>query len=516
MKIVAVTSCISGIAHTYMAAEALEEAAKKAGVEIRVETQGSAGTTPIEADFLADADAAVFAHELQVKDRERFAGLPTVDVPVSDAISGADALVAKAIAEATEQQKSGAKRSGAAAASAPSAEASATKPSAGKSIMNKLMTGVSYMIPFVAAGGILIAIGFLLGGYLVMNHYSIDGLNDIPTLWANFNFGDITWWGALAFWTGKAAFAFLVPVLAGYIAYAIADRPGLAPGFVGGSIAVTIGAGFLGGIAAGFIGGYAAYWIARIKLPRAIDALKPVVIIPLIASIVTGFLMFTVVGAPVSLLMTALNDWLSSFGSGNLLILGLVLGAMMGLDLGGPVNKVAYLFATTGLDAGITALQAQSGQDPSSIPQLVIMAAVMAAGMTPPLGIALATVLQKNKFSKAERDNGKAAWLLGASFISEGAIPFAAADPLRILPATIIGSAVTGGLVGIFGASLTAPHGGIWVIGLIGHPWLFLLAVIIGTLVTGAVVVAAKNIGAAAKSNSAATTPSSADELLAS
>lgn len=493
MKIVAVTSCISGIAHTYMAAEALEEAAKKAGVEIKVETQGSAGTTPIDAEFMADADAAIFAHELEVKDRERFAGLPTVDVPVGEAISGADALVSRAIAQATEQQKSGAKRNSTATQQAAPAAASV---SGGKAVMNKLMTGVSYMIPFVAAGGILIAIGFLLGGYQVFNAYGIDAASTtVPTIWSSFNLGDISWWGAIAFWTGKAAFAFLVPVLAGYIAYAVADRPGIAPGFVGGAIAVTVGAGFLGGIAAGFIGGYAAYWIARIPLPRALDALKPVVLIPLLASIVTGLLMFTIIGAPVAWVMTVLNDWLGSLTGSSMLLLGLLLGAMMGFDLGGPVNKVAYLFATTGLTAGLAVVPF----DPNAT-QFIVMAAVMAAGMTPPLGIALATVLQKNKFTQVERDNGKAAWLLGLSFISEGAIPFAAADPLRILPATIIGSSVTGGLVGLFGCTLTAPHGGIWVIGLIGSPLLFALAIIIGTIVTGVVVMVAKNIGTSNKS----------------
>lgn len=493
MKIVAVTSCISGIAHTYMAAEALEEAAKKAGAEIIVETQGSAGTTPIDPAFVADADVAIFAHELAVKDKERFAGLPTLDVPVAEAISSGDALVAKALALATEQQKTGSKRSAADAQAAVAATAT-TSVSGGKSIMNKLMTGVSYMIPFVAAGGILIAIGFMLGGYLVYTHYNIDGSGGIPTVWSSFNFGDIYWWAAIVFWTGKAAFSFLVPVLGGYIAYAIADRPGIAPGFVGGYIASLVGAGFLGGIVAGFIAGYAAVYIAKIPLPKAIDALKPVVIIPLLASLITGLLMFSIIGIPVAWVMTELSAWLTSLSGASLLGLGLLLGAMMGFDLGGPVNKVAYLFATTGLTTGIAVATANGGSA-SGITELIIMAAVMAAGMTPPLGLALATVLAKDKFTEPERENGKAAWLLGASFISEGAIPFAAADPLRVIPATVIGSAITGGLTALFGCTLMAPHGGIWVIGLIGNPLLFILAVIIGTVVTGGIVVVTKSIG---------------------
>lgn len=492
MKIVAVTSCISGIAHTYMAAEALEEAAKAAGFEIRVETQGSAGTTPIEPEFLADADAAIFAHELEVKDRERFAGLPTIDVPVAEAISGANALVERAVAAATAQQATGSKRS--ASAAAPAATAAPAKVSGGKSVLNKLMTGVSYMIPFVAAGGILIAIGFMLGGYDVYTHYGIDSTSTtVPTVWSVFNPGDRFWWAAAIFWTGKAAFSFLVPVLAGYIAYAIADRPGIAPGFVGGFIATQIGAGFLGGIAAGFLGGYLAYWIAKVKLPRAFDALKPVVIIPLVASLVTGILMYSVLGLPITWLMTQLQTGLTNLGNSGvgLPVLGLVLGLMMGFDLGGPVNKVAYLFATTGLAAATLS-------DPNS-PQMIVMAAVMAAGITPPLGIALATVLRPALFTPVERDNGKAAWLLGASFISEGAIPFAAADPLRIIPATAIGSGVTGALAAMWGVTSAAPHGGIWVTFMIGQPWFFLLAILIGTAVTGGLVIISKGIGAPKK-----------------
>lgn len=488
MKIVAVTSCISGIAHTYMAAEALEEAGKEAGVEVRVETQGSAGSKPLDPAFVADADAAVFAHELAVKDKDRFEGLPTIDVPVAEAISAAGALIAQAVAKAQEQQKSGSKRSGTATTAAVTAGTGQRKESAGKGIMNKLMTGVSYMIPFVAAGGILIALGFMFGGYLVFNHYSVDGAGGIPTVWSQLNIGDVYWWGALLFWSGKAAFSFLVPVLGGYIAYAIADRPGIAPGFVGGFIASQVGAGFLGGIVAGFLGGYVAYWIARIPLPKAINALKPVVIVPLLATLVTGVLMYSVIGLPVSWLMRVMNSGLGSLTGVSLSLLGLLLGAMMGFDLGGPVNKVAYLFATTGL--------AQANlSDPHST-QMIVMAAVMAAGMTPPLGIALATVIAKQRFTAAERDNGKAAWLLGASFISEGAIPFAAADPLRIIPSSMIGSAVTGMFVALWGCTLPAPHGGIWVILLIGKAWLFLLAVVIGTLVTCVCVLLAKGIGA--------------------
>ena len=292
-------------------------------------------------------------------------------------------------------------------------------------------------------------------------------------------------WAALCFWVGKAAFFFLVPVLAGFIAFAIADRPGLAPGFTGGSIAVIVGAGFLGGIAAGFLGGFIALWVSRWNVPAAVRSIMPVVVIPLLATLATGGLMFVVLGRPLSWLMDNLTDGLNNMSGGSIVLLGIVLGLMMAFDMGGPVNKVAYTFATTGLTA--TAI-ANHGT------QLTVMAVVMAAGMTPPLGMALATIVRKELFSEPEQENGKAAWLLGASFITEGAIPFAAADPLRVIPSIMVGSGVTGGLVAAFGSELAAPHGGIWVTPLISGIPGYLFAIAVGTAVTTGLVVLAKSV----------------------
>ncbi|MGV1033920.1 MAG: PTS fructose transporter subunit IIC [Microbacteriaceae bacterium] len=350
-----------------------------------------------------------------------------------------------------------------------------------------LMTGVSYMIPFVAAGGLLIALGFMFGGYEVYAAYDVNGTEGVTQLAGSFNLADPQWWGAIMFWTGKAAFAFLVPVLSGFIAYAIADRPGIAPGFVGGAIAGTVGAGFLGGLVAAFIAGGLALWMSRWKTPGWLKPMMPVVIIPLLSSFVVGFAMFIILGAPLKALMDGLTAWLEGLSGGSMALLGIVLGLMMAFDMGGPVNKVAYVFATTGL--------ASVAAETQHAPQLVVMAIVMAAGMTPPLGLALATVIAKSKFSYNERQNGKAAWIMGASFITEGAIPFAAGDPLRVIPSIMVGSAVTGALVGMFGNELRAPHGGIWVVGLISNPLTYLLAVLVGTVVTAFLVIIAKGIG---------------------
>lgn len=355
-----------------------------------------------------------------------------------------------------------------------------------------LMTGVSYMIPFVAAGGILIALSFMLGGY------DIVSVDQGEFLAKGFNPLEIKDWAYVMFAVGAAAFGFLVPVLSGFIAYAIADRPGIAPGFVGGAIAGTVGAGFLGGLVTGFIAGFVALWISRWKVPGWVRPVMPVVVTPLLATFVTGGLMLVLLGGPLKALMDGLTAWLTGLSGASLALLGLVLGLMMAFDMGGPVNKVAYTFAVTGLTA------AAGVQDPSDS-RFVIMAIVMAAGMTPPLGLALATVLRKKAFSDAERQNGKAAWLLGASFITEGAIPFAAADPLRVIPSIMIGSGVTGALVGLFQTGLQAPHGGLWVFALV-HNWpLYLLAIAIGTVVTAGLVLVAKSVGKTEKS---------ADELL--
>ena len=367
----------------------------------------------------------------------------------------------------------------------------------GTKIRQWLMTGVSYMIPFVAAGGILIALAFLLakaatGGE---THMAWDtALMKVPAD-GSLNLMELGNWAFLVMFIGKALFALFVPVLAAYIAYAIADRPGLAPGFVAGALASGLdgnplgtGTGFLGAILGGLLAGFISLWISRWKVPSWIRPLMPVVIIPLLASLVTGFAMVLVLKAPVGALVTGLTSWLGGLSGGSLIVLGIILGLMMAFDMGGPVNKVAYTFAATGLTAVATTA--------TSAPQWAVMAIVMAAGMTPPLGIALATALRPKLFSESEIENGKAAWLLGASFISEGAIPFAAADPIRVIPSIMIGSGLTGGLVAMFGNQLQAPHGGIFVVPLMGSgAFTYLLAIAIGTVVTGLLVIVSKGLG---------------------
>ena len=340
------------------------------------------------------------------------------------------------------------------------------------------MTGVSYMIPFVAAGGILIAIGFML-------HDPVDVVK--PSLQEALDANNIP---ALIFRLGATAFGFLVPVLAGYIAFAIADRPGLVPGFVAGSLASALGAGYLGGLVGGLIAGLIAKWIADQNVPSALRSIMPIVVNPLITTLLTGFIMLYIVGKPVASANKGLTDWLAGMGTASAVVLGIVVGLMMAFDMGGPVNKVAYTFAAGGL--------ANVAAGATSAKEWTVMAAVMAAGMTPPLGVALATVLRPKLFTESERENGKAAWLLGASFITEGAIPFAAADPLRVIPSLMAGSAVTGAMVMAFGNTLRAPHGGIWVISLIGSPLTYLIAIAVGTAITAAAVVALKASGSKA------------------
>ena len=356
-----------------------------------------------------------------------------------------------------------------------------------------LMTGVSYMIPFVAAGGILIALGFLLGAL----GFGTDGIHAYDAekmqIAGDYDFLNIGYWAFVIFWFGKAAFAFFVPVLAAYIAYAIADRPGLVPGFVAGALATGLdgnplgtGTGFLGAILGGFVAGGVALWISRWPVANWIKPVMPVVVNPLLSSLITGFAMVLVLKAPVSGLVAGLTSWLNGLSGGALAVLGLILGLMMAFDMGGPVNKVAYTFAVTGLATAGAATSATEFQ---------IMAIVMAAGMTPPLGLALATNLRKKAFSESEQENGKAAWLLGASFISEGAIPFAAADPVRVIPSIMVGSGVTGALVALFGNELRAPHGGIFVFPLVSDWLTYVLAIAIGTVVTALLVLVAKGIG---------------------
>ncbi len=339
------------------------------------------------------------------------------------------------------------------------------------------MTGVSYMIPFVAAGGILIAIGFMLHDPVDVVKPSLDQAladNNIP---------------ALIFRLGATLFGFLVPVLAGFIAFAIADRPGIAPGFAAGAISGAMGAGYLGGLVGGLLAGLIAKWISDQNVPGAIRSIMPIVVTPLVTTIIIGFVMLYVVGKPVASLNKSLTSWLATMGTGSAIVLGIVLGLMMAFDMGGPVNKVAYTFATGGL--------ANVAAGATDAKEWTVMAAVMAAGMVPPLGLALATVVRKNLFTESERENGKAAWVLGASFITEGAIPFAAADPIRVIPSIMIGSAVTGALVEAFGNTLRAPHGGIWVFGLVGGVATYVLAIAVGTVVSAVCVIAAKSMGGA-------------------
>jgi PTS system fructose-specific IIC component len=474
-----------------MAAEALEQAAKDGGHEMVVETQGSAGSDPIPQSVINAADAVIFAHDLPVKDMYRFAGKPTVDVGVKRAISDGPGLVAQAVAAAEAFKTDPA--AAAAAAAAVSAGGLATKVDAGASTGTKirqwLMTGVSYMIPFVAAGGILIALSFMLAqvalgedGAIQIVKYGIgaEGNFDITQ---SFNPLSLTSWAALLFVIGGAAFGFLVPILSGFIAYAIADRPGLVPGIVGGSIAVSMKAGFLGGLVTGIVGGLVAKWVSGWKVNKHVRGIMPVIVIPLVSSVITLGLFIVVLGRPIKALMDSMNSWLTGMSGASALVLGLILGAMMGFDLGGPINKVAYFFGTAGLTtAGLA----------SDATQYKIMAAVMAAGMVAPLGMALATQLRPSLFTDPEQENGKAAWLLGASFISEGAIPFAAADPIRVIGSSVVGSAITGALTLALGATSRAPHGGIWVLPLMGKFWAFIVALAIGVVVMTGLVLALK------------------------
>ncbi|GGY93938.1 PTS fructose transporter subunit IIABC [Streptomyces poonensis] len=470
-RIVAVTSCPTGIAHTYMAAESLENAGRDAGdVEMAVETQGSAGFTRLDPDVIAAADGVIFAHDVPVREKERFAGKPTVDVGVKAGINRPAELIAEVRDKAARGEVTAAARPG----STPVERAGEPGEGYGTKLRKWLMSGVSYMVPFVAAGGLLIALGFALGGY------DINGAEPVTE---HFVWTQLDSWAALLFQIGNVAFNFLIPVLAGYIAYGMADRPGLVPGFVGGMISSTIGAGFLGGLVAGLLAGAVVLGIQRVKIPPVLRGIMPVVVIPLLSSMAVGFLMFVVIGKPIAEAQKALTDWLSGLSGTNAVLLGLLLGLMMCFDLGGPVNKVAYAFATAGIAV----------QDPSDS-AMAVMAAVMGAGMVPPLGMALATTVRKSLFTATERENGKAAWVLGASFISEGAIPFGAADPLRVIPASMAGGAVTGALTMAFGSTLRAPHGGVWVTFLIGKPFLYLLAIAAGTAVTAGLVIVLKGM----------------------
>lgn len=471
-RIVAVTSCPTGIAHTYMAAESLAAAGRTEGVEVTVETQGSAGFKKLDPAVVAAADAVIWAHDVEVREKGRFRGKPLVDVGVKAGINRPAELIAEARRKAERGEIAAVSEDGGSTDSGDGDGGGSGTDHAhfGVRLRTYLMSGVSYMVPFVAAGGLLIALSFAIGGYEIASAKSVAD---------HFVWGEADSWAALLNQIGSAAFAFLVPVLAGYIAYGMADRPALVPGFVGGAIALTVNAGFLGGLVAGLLAGAVVMAIQRVPVHATLRGIMPVLVIPLIASAVVGFLMFIVVGKPIASLQNALTDWLNGLSGSNAVILGVVLGLMMCFDMGGPLNKVAYAFAVGGL------------ADPTD-GSLKVMAAVMAAGMVPPLAMALATTVRRKLFTKTERENGRAAWVLGASFITEGAIPFAAADPLRVIPSVMAGGAVTGALSMAFGATLRAPHGGVFVVPLIGEPFLYLLAIAAGTLVATALVVLLK------------------------
>lgn len=484
-RIVAVTACATGIAHTFMAADALTAAGQKAGVDLVVEPQGSSGYKAIDPKIIEDADAVIFAVDVDVREQQRFAGKPVIRSGVKRGIEQPAQLVAEAVAAVSNPS---APRVAAATSGASASSASAASTSLGGNVKRALLTGVSYMIPFVAGGGLLIALGFLLGGYNVTDNAEnvvlTTSLWNLPTQEITSPLGPLgQYLGSVAFMIGSTSMGFLVPALAGFIAYGLADRPGIAPGFVAGSVAVLMGAGFIGGIVGGLLAGVAAWWLNSLNSPRWLRGLMPVVIIPLLASIFASGLMMVLLGGPIAALTTVLTDWLTGLSGTGVVILGLILGLMMCFDLGGPINKVAYSFAAGNLAAGLAGDERY----------LQIMAAVMAAGMVPPLAMALAsTVIDRKLFTEPERENGKAAWLLGAAFISEGAIPFAAADVFRVIPAAMLGGAVTGALSMFFSVTAKAPHGGVFVFFAIDNFWLWLLSIAVGTVVSAVAVVLLK------------------------
>ena len=503
--IVGVTSCPTGIAHTFMAAEALERAGSERGVTVAVEGQGSGKIEALDPELVKRADAVVFAHSLPIKGIERFAGKPVVDVDVKAAVDDAGALVDQALAAAEDPH---AKRVQAGPGAAQEA-AEEENVHWARRLQQAVMTGVSYMIPFVAAGGLLIALGYLFGGYdiggfehdgakvevakNIVSHSSLWNLPDIAqtvggkanTMWApHALFGSpfCAYLGAVFYMIGTAAMGFLVPALAGYISFGLAGRPGIAPGFAMGAVAVAVDSGFIGGLIGGILAGYVASWLTGLSTPRWLRGLMPVVVIPLATTLLVGSVMYMLLGRPLEALMNNLEQGLKSMSEGGgSVFLGIILGLMMCFDLGGPINKSAYLFATAGLAAETAA-------------SYEIMAAVMAAGMVPPLALALATAVRPRLFTSGERENGRAAWLLGASFISEGAIPFAAAAPLRIIPATMAGGAVTGALTMLMHVGSRAPHGGVFVAFAIDGFAGFALAILAGMAVTAALVILLKSL----------------------
>ena len=491
-KIVAVTACPTGIAHTYMAADALKYAAEDLGYNFKVETQGSSGNETLTQADIDEADAVVFAVSVNVRDRNRFAGKPYVESPVKRGIDEPEAMLNEALAEA---ENPNGKRVAAATSTAEDSS-SAVEGSWGTRIYKAVMTGVSYMIPFVAAGGIIVALGFMLEAVTTPN---LGDLNEAArkSILENsslFNLNGTHWTlylGVVLHTIGGFGIELMVPALAAYIAYGLAQRPGIAPGFIAGTVAVTVKAGFLGGIVGGILAGVVAYGLGTLKLPRWLGSMMPVVITPLVTSLIAGAVMYLLLGAPLAWVMSALQGWLTSMSGTSSLVLGLILGAMMASDLGGPINKAAYLFATTGLSNGGAVNQE-------------IMAAVIISGMVPPLAMALATTLRPKLFTEPERENGKAAWLLGASFISEGAIPFASADPLRVISSSVVGGALAGAISMSAHVASPAPHGGIWIVLLSNNVLMFLVAVAAGTLLSALVYLVLKSIGATSKAEKVA------------
>jgi PTS system fructose-specific IIC component len=445
-KLLAVTACPTGIAHTYMSAEALEKAARERNITLKVEKRGAMGVEDgITDQDIEEAHAIILAADTDVEEA-RFAGKPIIRVPVAEAIRNPNGLLDQALAKEAAPPSLGDQVN----------KVKEERSGQRKGVYKHLMTGVSNMLPLVVAGGLIIALSFIFG---------IDAAKEQGSLAA-----------VLMSIGGGAAFYLMVPVLSGFIAFSIADRVGLAPGLVGGLLASQLGAGFLGGIISGFLAGYIALALkSYIKLPKNLEGLKPVMIIPLLSTLLVGLLMVYVIGTPIKAIMDALTTWLTGMSSANAVLLGLILGAMMAFDMGGPVNKSAYTFAI--------GLLASNVYEP--------MAVVMAAGMTPPLGLWLASLLRPKKFTKEEREAGKAASVMGISFITEGAIPFAAADPFRVIPSIVVGSAVTGALSMAFGATLRAPHGGIFVLPIphaVGNVMMYAVAIVIGTLVTAIMV----------------------------
>lgn len=452
--IVAVTACPTGIAHTYMAAEAIEKKAKELGYQVKVETRGSGGAKNVLTDDeIAKAAGVIVACDTNVP-TDRFDGKKVIECQVSDGINKAEELIKRiAAGDAPVFKASGKKEA--------SHSSVGGKESIGHKIYKHLMNGVSHMLPFVVGGGILIAIAFLIDGF------SVD-LNSLPAD-QRANFGTITQAAAMFKGIGGTAFGFMLPILAGFIAMSIADRPGLAVGFVGGSIAANGTSGFLGALVAGFVAGYIVLLLKKVfsRLPESLDGMKPVLLYPLLGIFLVGVIMQFVVEPPIGALNTAINNGLNGLNGASAVVLGILLGGMMSVDMGGPVNKAAYVFGTASIAAG----------------NYNIMAAVMIGGMVPPIAIALATIFFKNKFTAEERKAGPTNFIMGLSFITEGAIPFAASDPLHVLPACVVGSAVAGGLSMAFGCTLMAPHGGIFVVPTIGNPLMYLVALVIGSFI---------------------------------